>query len=192
MGLGQAYRRRAESNGQLGCGIGAKSLDRDLGDVHTWPHSHYLMRLCNGVSGWVGAAKVQLVQMQVRCESIIWWRKRLIPFPSLSSMTPLCPFDPFCSPDPYPALNPFGPFPPTLLYSALRFPEIAGYLFRFQNCVGCASDVELQSHRLNTSPRPNRAYPTMRRPWEGLVSNKRSDPYCHPTQCVCDRYTNVI
>ena len=34
-------------------GIGAKSLDRDLGDVHTWPHSHYLMRPCNGVGGWV-------------------------------------------------------------------------------------------------------------------------------------------
>ena len=62
-------------------------------------------------------------------------------------MTPLCPFDPFCSLDPYPALNSFGPFPPTLLYSDLRFPEIAGYLFRFRNCVGCASAVELQSHR---------------------------------------------
>ncbi len=28
----------------------AKSLDRDLGDVH---HSHYLMRQCDGVGGWV-------------------------------------------------------------------------------------------------------------------------------------------
>ena len=53
MGLGHACRRRAESNGQRGCGIGAKFLDRDLGDVHTWPHSHYLMRLCNGGGGWV-------------------------------------------------------------------------------------------------------------------------------------------
>ena len=53
MGLGQACCRRAESNGQLGFGIGAKSLDRGLGDVHTWPHSHYLMRLCNGMGGWV-------------------------------------------------------------------------------------------------------------------------------------------
>ena len=34
-------------------GIGAKSLDCDLGDVHTWPHSHYLMCPCNEVSGWV-------------------------------------------------------------------------------------------------------------------------------------------
>ena len=31
----------------------------------------------------------------------------------------------------------------TLLYSD---PKIAGYLFRFRNCVGCASAVELQSH----------------------------------------------
>ena len=33
MGLGQACRRTAESNGQLGCGIGAKSLDRDVGGI---------------------------------------------------------------------------------------------------------------------------------------------------------------
>ena len=60
MGLGQACRRKAESNGQLEqraarlqrVGIGAKSLDRDLGDVHTWPHSHYLKRRYNGVDGW--------------------------------------------------------------------------------------------------------------------------------------------
>ncbi len=59
MGLGQACRRKAESNGQLEqraarlqrIGIGAKSLDRDLGDVHTWPHSHYLKRQYNGVGG---------------------------------------------------------------------------------------------------------------------------------------------
>ena len=31
-------------------------------------------------------------------------------------------------------------------YPALRFPEFASYLFRFQNCIGCASAVELQSH----------------------------------------------
>ena len=101
---------------------------------------------------WVGATKVQLVQMRVRCESIIWWRKRLSPFPSLSSGTLLFPFDPFLSPAPYSALNPFSPFPSTLLYSDLRFPEIAGYLFRFRNCVGCASAVELQSHRRILAP----------------------------------------
>ena len=33
--------------------LGAKSLNRDLGDVHTWPHSYYLMRQCDGVGGWV-------------------------------------------------------------------------------------------------------------------------------------------
>ena len=31
--------------------IGAKSLDRDLGDIHIWPDSHFLMRHCNGVGG---------------------------------------------------------------------------------------------------------------------------------------------
>ena len=39
-------------------GVGAKS--RDPGDIHTWPHSHYLVRQCNG-GGLVGkiAAAVQ-------------------------------------------------------------------------------------------------------------------------------------
>ena len=32
-------------------GIGTKSLDRDLDDVHTWPHSHYLVRQSDGVGG---------------------------------------------------------------------------------------------------------------------------------------------
>ena len=53
LGLGQACHRKARGNKQLG----AKSLDRDLGDVHTWPHSHYLMRPCDGV----GAAKIEAV-----------------------------------------------------------------------------------------------------------------------------------
>ena len=43
-------------------GIGAKSLDRDLGDVHTWPHSHYLMRQCDRVGGWV--------RLKYSCESV--------------------------------------------------------------------------------------------------------------------------
>ena len=33
--------------------VGAKSLDRDLSDVHTWPRSHYLMRQWDGVGAWV-------------------------------------------------------------------------------------------------------------------------------------------
>ena len=32
--------------------IGAKSLDHDLGDVHTWPHYHYPMRKRVGIGGW--------------------------------------------------------------------------------------------------------------------------------------------
>ena len=35
----QACGRKAERNGQ------------DLGDVHNWPHSHYLVRQCNEVDG---------------------------------------------------------------------------------------------------------------------------------------------
>ena len=51
MGLGQTCCREAKRDRQLAeVGIGAKPLERDLGDVHTWPHSHYLMRQCNGVS----------------------------------------------------------------------------------------------------------------------------------------------
>lgn len=54
MGLGQACRRKA---GRQQVGVGAKSLNRDLSDVHTWPNSHYLMRQCAEVGGW---GKVQL------------------------------------------------------------------------------------------------------------------------------------
>ena len=67
-GLGQACRRKARSNEQLG----AKSLDRDLGDVQTWPHSHYLMRQCDGLGGWMQAVyvRVWMRNMQVeRCEA---------------------------------------------------------------------------------------------------------------------------
>ena len=31
----------------------AKSLDCNLGNVHTCPHFHYLIRQCDGVDGWV-------------------------------------------------------------------------------------------------------------------------------------------
>ena len=61
----------AEQQRPAKVGIGAKSLDRDLGDVHAWPHSHYLMRQCDGVGGWVGAAKIQAVQVQVRVRNVL-------------------------------------------------------------------------------------------------------------------------
>lgn len=32
--------------------VGAKSLDRNLGDLHTWPYSHYLIQQCNEVGGF--------------------------------------------------------------------------------------------------------------------------------------------
>ena len=145
MGLGQACRCRAESHRQLGCGIKAKSPDHDVGDVHTWLHSHYLIRLGNGVGRWLRLKYSFADAGAMHINKLI--EKETDTFPSLSSVTLLCLFDPFCSPDPYPALNPFGSFPPTLLYSDLRFSEIAGYFFCFWNCVGCASAVELQSHR---------------------------------------------
>ena len=47
----QKHLTPAESLG-VGVGTGAKSLDHDLGDVHTWPHSYYLMRQYDGVGGW--------------------------------------------------------------------------------------------------------------------------------------------
>ena len=48
---------------ELAIGIGLKSLDRDLGDVHTWPHSHYLTRQRDGVAG-----KVRLKHRLCRCK----------------------------------------------------------------------------------------------------------------------------
>ena len=55
-------RERQAASLQRKVGIGAKSLDRDLGDVHTWPHSHYLMRQCDGVERWV--------RLQYSCEGV--------------------------------------------------------------------------------------------------------------------------
>lgn len=67
MGLGQACCRVQGRE----TGIEAKSLERDLGDVHPWPNSHYLMRQCTGVGGWVECVSqlsivhVQVVQVQM-------------------------------------------------------------------------------------------------------------------------------
>ncbi len=48
-------RRKAEEatdSWATNVGIGAKSLGRDLGDLHTCSHSHYSVRQSNGVGGW--------------------------------------------------------------------------------------------------------------------------------------------
>ena len=110
-------------------GIGAQSLDRDLGDLHTWPHSHYLMRPCSGV----GAAKVQLCRYEVCGCKINDLMKEEIGISILF-------YPPWSlgSPDPYPAPYPLGPFPPTLLCSDLRIREIAG-------CLGPSSASEIAS-----------------------------------------------
>ena len=85
-----------------GCkAIGAKSLDRGLGDVHTWPHSHYLMRPCNGVGGWPKMAVkvtscVGAVQSQWSGEGRDW---------PLRPLYPPCLPTPFSPPHPYPALT---------------------------------------------------------------------------------------
>ena len=52
--------------------VRAKSLDRDHGDVHIWPHSHYLMRQCNGVGGLgESAAKVRCAGAGAGAKSMI-------------------------------------------------------------------------------------------------------------------------
>ena len=138
LGLGQACRRKARSNEQLG----AKSLDRDrdLGDLHTWPHSYYLMRQCDGVGGWV-QLKYRLCMCGCGCElcryknvkvrNVRVWNQqsdegrnwRLHPLLSFGSPTPLLSWSP-CSPDPY--LTPL--FYSVLFLLAVCFPEIARYI----------------------------------------------------------------
>lgn len=67
--------------------IGAKFLDR--GNVHIWPHSHYLIRKCDEMGRWVQLTyslcrcryrKVRNVQVQKWL--IIWWEKKLAPLSS--------------------------------------------------------------------------------------------------------------
>lgn len=94
---------------------------------------------------------LQAAQVQVRREINDPMEKETDTLFCLSSMAPLCPFDPFAlmAPIRFPYL--FRTFPSTLLCSGLRLPETAlstpGYLFYFGNRVGCASDAEKQSHR---------------------------------------------
>ena len=48
---------------------GAKSLDLNLDDVNTWSHSHYVMRQCDGVGGWV--------QLKYRLCTIHMWMRNM-------------------------------------------------------------------------------------------------------------------
>ena len=162
LGLGQACRRKAGTNEQLG----AKSLDcdRDLGDVHTWPHSHYLMRQCDGVGGCV-QLKYRLCMCGCGCEicryiekcevaecasakSTIWWGKRLAPPSSfiLRLSNPFALLIPLLS---WPLSDsPFllGPFPPRCLLP--------------RNCplhqtpapeIGCTSEIASDAHLVLSS-----------------------------------------
>ena len=142
LGLGQACRRKAGSNRQLAC-IGAKSLDRDLGDVHTWPHSHYLMRQCDGVGGWV-QLKYRLCRCRCECEMCRCKINDLMKEKTGTSVI-------FISPNPLGSLTPIRlPYPlcsfflPCLLRLSLPrncplcFPKIAG-------CLGPSSASEIAS-----------------------------------------------
>ena len=88
--------------------------------------------------------------MQVQCEINNLMEKETSTPSSLSSMASLYPFNPFCSPLLVPTSA--WSFSSALLCSDLRFPKIASYLLRFRNCVGCASDAKLQSHRWILAP----------------------------------------
>ena len=145
---------RAESNRQLACkgSIGAKSLDRELGSKHNWPHSRYLMRQYDG-GGW-GKARLNCRLCRCRC-----MRRCISKINGLMKIeerarTSILPVSwPFCSRLRHPLDR---SFPPTLLCSDLRFPKIAlvlpqdcrmlRTLFQFRNCAGCTSTTELQFH----------------------------------------------
>ncbi len=134
-------------------GIGAKSLDRDLDDIHNWPHSYYLTRQCNGVGGWV-RLKYSCVDVGTKCagaKSTIWWRKRLVPPSSFILHGPSASPDPLCSPDPYPApisARSFSSYPALLRPPLTRNCRLPQTLFRFRNCVGCASEIASDAHPL--------------------------------------------
>ncbi len=68
----------------------------------------------------MGADKIQAVQVQVRCEINDLMQKDPDTPSSLSSMAPLCPFHPFCSPVPYLAPTSVRSFSPNLV----RFPRL--------------------------------------------------------------------
>ena len=133
-------------------GIGAKSLDRDLGDIHTWPHSQYLVRNCNGVGGWVRLqySCVGIGAKFAGAKSMIWWRKKLVPPCSFILQRPLALLIPLLSwPLPgshirsflssYPAL--LRPPLPQNCLGASRYCRLPRTLFCFQSCVGCTLEI---------------------------------------------------
>lgn len=88
MGLGRACCRAQGRE----AGIGAKYQDRDLGDLHPWPHSHYLMRQCSGVGGRGECVSqlslVQMVRAGAKTNRLMMRENRQLSFIYLSSFSP--------------------------------------------------------------------------------------------------------
>ena len=160
-GMPSQGREQQAASLQRKVGLGAKSLDRDLDDVHTWPYSRYLMRQCNGVGGWV-QLKYRLCRCECECEMCRCKINDLMRKETGNSLLfyppgPLTFLTFFTLLTPIRLPHPHDPFPlsgshirSVLFYyprSVLRFLEIAGGLRACsRNCIGCAS-AGLQFHR---------------------------------------------
>lgn len=149
LGLGQAYCRKAKSNKQLG----AKSLDRDHGDVHTCPHDSVMewMDWCSWNTGCLGSGvdansykkmRNVRVQNQQSDEEGDWRVHSLISFMSPDSLY---------SPDPLTLLSARSQAP-----ASPKLPATSDFCFwnwmHLQNCVGYVSLAELQLHRQILAP----------------------------------------
>ena len=126
--------------------IGAKSRDHDLGNKHTWAHSHYLMQQRDRLGGW---EKVRLEYKVCRCRSRSkisgLLKEGLAPPPSSSPMAlplsrHLCFHNPSKSPSflsLYPAL--LRPPLPQNCFGISQDCRLPQTLFCFQNYAGCVS-----------------------------------------------------
>lgn len=90
-------------------GIRAKPLNRDLGNVRTWPHYHYLIRQFNAIGGWEKVRlRYKLCKCRCKLNDLV---QRLATLSPLSFLPP----NPVVLLTPIQLPHPLGPFFPTLL-----------------------------------------------------------------------------
>lgn len=89
--------------------IGAKSQDRDLGNVYIWPHSHYQTRQYNEVSEW-GKLWLRYKPCKCGCKIIDLVKIKTGHLSLLSFLTP----SPFALLTPIQLPHPLSPWSPTL------------------------------------------------------------------------------
>lgn len=127
-----------------------KSLDQDLGDEYTWPHSNYLVQKCDEVSGWGQNVRLKYHRCRSKIKGLL--KDGLATSIIFNLYSPW----PFRSPDPSPAPTCPLLFSATLpcldprsLKIALVLPRDCRLPQTLLNCLGClAFGMNLETQNL--------------------------------------------